>query len=68
MINAIPIPVANYQRSEKLPTGEVPDAAHPPSGCRFHPRCPLATDKCKEEEPELINLDADHKVACFYPL
>jgi peptide/nickel transport system ATP-binding protein len=38
---------------EALP-GEVPDPAHPPSGCRFHPRCPYAFDRCPVDEPGLI--------------
>ena len=42
---------------EALP-GEVPDPAHPPSGCRFHPRCPYAFDRCPVEEPPLLELTA----------
>ncbi|MEM1546916.1 MAG: ABC transporter ATP-binding protein [Candidatus Methanomethylicia archaeon] len=38
---------------------------NPPSGCRFHPRCPLADDKCKKEEPNLIEILEDHYVSCF---
>ena len=41
---------------ESLP-GEVPDPAHPPSGCRFHPRCPYAFDRCPVEEPPLDAAD-----------
>ncbi|MBB3112493.1 peptide/nickel transport system ATP-binding protein [Paenibacillus phyllosphaerae] len=48
--------------------GEIPSPANPPSGCRFHTRCPLATAKCKEEQPELRQLGADHLAACHYPL
>ena len=43
---------------EALP-GEVPDPAHPPSGCRFHPRCPYAFDRCPVEEPPLLELTAE---------
>jgi len=45
--------------------GAPPDLLEPPSGCRFHPRCPLAMDKCKEEEPPLIEIEDEHMVACW---
>ncbi|HEX5101407.1 MAG TPA: ABC transporter ATP-binding protein [Polyangiaceae bacterium] len=48
--------------------GSVPDAVSPPSGCRFHPRCPFAMPVCKERVPELAARDAagEHRSACFY--
>jgi peptide/nickel transport system ATP-binding protein len=49
---------------ESLP-GEVPDPAHPPSGCRFHPRCPYAFDRCPVEEPPLMPLTVDRAAACW---
>jgi peptide/nickel transport system ATP-binding protein len=49
---------------EALP-GEVPDPAHPPSGCRFHPRCPYAFDRCPVEEPPLFALTAERSAACW---
>ncbi len=45
--------------------GRIPDYLNPPSGCRFHPRCPHVMDKCHEEKPPLFGLDQDHEVACF---
>ena len=45
--------------------GETPDAVHIPSGCRFHPRCPLAFDRCRVEEPPLIDVGHDHRAACW---
>jgi len=45
--------------------GAPPDLLEPPSGCRFHPRCSLAMDKCKEEEPPLIEIEDEHMVACW---
>jgi oligopeptide/dipeptide ABC transporter ATP-binding protein len=45
--------------------GETPDAAHVPAGCRFHPRCPLAFDRCRTEEPPLIEVGAGHQAACW---
>jgi peptide/nickel transport system ATP-binding protein len=49
---------------EALP-GEVPDPAHPPSGCRFHPRCPYAFERCPVEEPALLELTAARAAACW---
>ncbi len=45
--------------------GETPDAVHLPPGCRFHPRCPLAFDRCRVEEPPLVELAEGHKAACW---
>ncbi|WP_206346100.1 ABC transporter ATP-binding protein [Sulfolobus sp. S-194] len=54
------------KRKEKLQgiPGEPPDLVNPPQGCRFYPRCPLAMDICKREEPQLINVSPTHYVAC----
>jgi oligopeptide/dipeptide ABC transporter ATP-binding protein len=46
-------------------TGEVPDPAHPPSGCRFHPRCPSAFDRCSVEEPPLLEFGEERASACW---
>lgn len=46
--------------------GEAPNPANPPKGCRFYTRCPIAQARCREEEPQLD--DVDHAVACHYPL
>ena len=45
--------------------GETPDAAHIPTGCRFNPRCPLAFDRCRVEEPPLFDVGAGHQAACW---
>jgi len=45
--------------------GYPPDLRNPPRGCRFHPRCPYAMDVCKEQEPELKEIDKDHYAACW---
>jgi peptide/nickel transport system ATP-binding protein len=47
------------------PAGEVPDPRLPPSGCRFHPRCPYAFEKCSEAEPPLVALAGDRSAACW---
>jgi oligopeptide/dipeptide ABC transporter ATP-binding protein len=45
-------------------TGEVPSPINPPSGCRFHPRCPFAVARCSEEEPQLREVAPGHLVSC----
>ena len=49
---------------EIILTGEVPSPINPPSGCRFHPRCPFAMQKCSQEEPQLREVAPDHQVSC----
>jgi peptide/nickel transport system ATP-binding protein len=48
--------------------GEVADPKNVPPGCRFHPRCPLATDICMKEEPRMVEIEKDHFVACHHHL
>jgi len=56
-----------YEKIKKLSfiPGVPPDLIDPPSGCRFHPRCPEAMERCKEEEPPLIKIENEHWVACW---
>ena len=68
LIDAIPTPVPG-EKTYELPKGEVADSINPPSGCRFHPRCPYADPSiCSKEEPELLEHHPDHWVACHFPL
>ena len=62
-----PDPNARYRLERNVLKGEVPSAINPPTGCRFHPRCPVATPQCETEEPELRNFANGHLVACHYP-
>ncbi len=48
--------------------GEIPDPSQIPTGCRLHPRCPFARDKCRREEPELVDVEKNHRVSCFFPI
>jgi len=64
LINAIPHPDGSGFLPDSLP-GEVPDPAEPPSGCRFHPRCPYAFARCGAEEPPLVTLAGSRSAACW---
>jgi peptide/nickel transport system ATP-binding protein len=45
--------------------GEPPDLLNPPTGCRFHPRCPYATEQCSTQEPPMTEIESGHQVACW---
>jgi peptide/nickel transport system ATP-binding protein len=64
LINAIPHPDGGGFLPDALP-GEVPDPGQPPSGCRFHPRCPYAFARCSAEEPVLVPLASERSTACW---
>jgi peptide/nickel transport system ATP-binding protein len=64
LIAAVPRPDGEGLLPESLP-GEVPDPANPPSGCRFHPRCPYAFERCPREEPPLLELGEGRRSACW---
>jgi len=65
LFNSIPIPDPTRRRERAPLLGEPPSPVNPPSGCRFHPRCSLATNTCEHEEPPLIDVGNEHYVACF---
>ncbi|MHA2024800.1 MAG: ABC transporter ATP-binding protein [Candidatus Thorarchaeota archaeon] len=64
LMSAIPVPNPKVEKAEAIPRGEIPSPINPPSGCRFHPRCPKAFDRCSVEEPELQNVGNERQVAC----
>ena len=66
LLAAVPVPNPHERRQEPMPSGEIPNPIHPPSGCRFHPRCPYAQDICALEEPKLRELRPGHQVACHF--
>ena len=67
LLSAVPIPdpVIDAQRERILLTGEVPSPLNPPSGCVFHPRCPIANDDCQRHLPELREVEPNHWAACI---
>jgi len=66
LLAAVPVQDPKRRRTELMPKGEIPNPINPPSGCRFHPRCPIARPDCSEIEPELRELRPGHFVACRY--
>lgn len=68
LLAAVPVPDPTARRTKIVVKGQVPSPINPPSGCRFHPRCPYARDKCSKEEPELITTGKDILAACHFPL
>ncbi|MCM3630472.1 ATP-binding cassette domain-containing protein [Paenibacillus glycanilyticus] len=68
LIDSIPQPVPGQHSSSAFIQGEIPSPANPPSGCRFHPRCPFATERCRKEQPDLRPLGEDRFAACHYTL
>ncbi len=64
LLSAVPLPDPTAKRDRIILTGDVPSPIRPPSGCRFHTRCPLAFDRCKTEEPPLKAIAPGHLAAC----
>ncbi len=66
LLEAVPIPDPQVERrrAHRIMQGEVPSPINPPSGCVFHPRCPLAVESCRREVPPLRELGSKHWVAC----
>lgn len=65
LMSAIPIPDPTLKRERIILKGDVPSPLNPPKGCRFHPRCPIATDICSQQEPEFKELAPGHWAACW---
>jgi oligopeptide transport system ATP-binding protein len=68
LLSAIPIPdpVLESRRKRIVLTGDIPSPVNPPSGCRFHTRCPVAFDRCSREEPPLKEYAPGHFAACHW--
>ena len=63
LLRAVPNPLKRIEKLESIP-GTVPNLITPPKGCRFHPRCPFAEERCRREVPELKEIEPGHWVAC----
>lgn len=64
LLSAVPIPDPTLRREKIVLKGDIPSPAHPPSGCKFHTRCPVAVDRCKNEIPEYRDEGGGHYAAC----
>ena len=64
LLNAVPV-ISEEKTKKIILEGDLPSPSNPPSGCKFHTRCPYAMDKCKIEHPELKEFTPNHKVRCF---
>ena len=66
LLSAVPVPDPTRRRTRTLIKGETPSPIAPPSGCRFHTRCPMAEAICRQAEPELLEIAPGHAVACHF--
>jgi oligopeptide/dipeptide ABC transporter ATP-binding protein len=64
LLSAIPMPDPDYRKKRTVLKGDVPSPIHPPSGCQFHPRCPVMRDRCKGDVPQLCG--SNHLVSCHF--
>ncbi len=65
LLSVIPVPNPRRRRKRMILVGETPNPIDLPSGCRFHPRCPVASEECSQTEPQLRSVGPDHQVACL---
>jgi len=68
LLSSIPVPDPTVAVKKISVDGEPPSPVSPPAGCRFNPRCPNASDRCRSEEPTLREIEPGHFVACHHPL
>lgn len=68
LLGSVPIPDPRLRKEHPLIEGEIPNPSNPPSGCHFHPRCPYATELCREKRPEYREIEPNHYIACHHPL
>ena len=65
LLSVVPVPNPRLRRERVILQGETPNPIHLPSGCRFHPRCPIAIDRCKVDDPEYAQVGEGHQAACW---
>jgi peptide/nickel transport system ATP-binding protein len=68
LLDSIPVPDPHVEVAKIDVEGEPPSPVNPPAGCRFNPRCPSASDRCRSEEPTMREVEPGHFVACHHPL
>jgi len=66
LISAVPVPDPSAASRRVVLQGDLPSPLDPPAGCRFHTRCPYATELCGQSEPQLRRIDGTHQMACHY--
>jgi oligopeptide/dipeptide ABC transporter ATP-binding protein len=64
LLSAVPVPDPAARRNRIILAGDVPSPIDPPAGCRFHTRCPYAFDRCRSEEPKMVEVAPNHYAAC----
>jgi len=65
LLSVIPVPNPRLRRERVILQGETPNPINLPSGCRFHPRCPLATEECQQIDPPYVEITPTHRAACL---
>ena len=65
LLSVIPVPNPRLRRHRMILGGETPNPIDLPSGCRFHPRCPVAFDRCTQTDPQLSCVEPEHDAACL---
>ncbi len=65
LLSVVPVPNPRLRRERVILQGETPNAANIPTGCRFHPRCPVAIKRCKQEDPPHVEISPGHQAACL---
>lgn len=68
LLSAVPVPDPTTKRKRIILPGDIPSPADPPKGCKFHTRCPMCKDICKEQAPEVLDAGNGHSVACHFAL
>lgn len=65
LLSAIPVPKVGSKRERNILAGDIPSPYRPPEGCKFHTRCPYASERCRREPPALVERETGHMVACY---
>lgn len=65
LLSVVPVPNPRLRRQRTILQGETPNPINVPSGCRFHPRCPVVFDRCPQLDPKLVSINGNHEAACL---